>query len=267
MTRSVYPYLLVSLGLHLLVLLMLLILTGPQPPEVRQRRVVIEFSRREVHPVPSGEPRPAEILVPQAEPLSGSLDLSGPSTLSAPSGRMPGLPERMPGVPERLPEHSRPTRARGWPGSRIELPAEAEKASVAPEPGFHVSMPDLEDILDDVPSAAAPEAKDVSESREHGTLASGALEWRGRERKVLKSVRPEFPAVLLQEGQEVDVEATFRVAPNGQVTRVDIYRSSGYAVVDRAVEQALLNYLFEPSGVDDEDTGKIRFSYRLERSN
>ena len=33
MTRSLYPYLLVSLGLHLLVLLALLVLRGPQLTE------------------------------------------------------------------------------------------------------------------------------------------------------------------------------------------------------------------------------------------
>ncbi|MBN1835339.1 MAG: TonB family protein, partial [Spirochaetales bacterium] len=78
---------------------------------------------------------------------------------------------------------------------------------------------------------------------------------------------PEFPEVLLQEGQEVDVEATFKVAPNGQVTQVEIIRSSGYSTVDRAVERALADYLFEASAGEQEDTGRIQFRFRLERLN
>ena len=63
------------------------------------------------------------------------------------------------------------------------------------------------------------------------------------------------------------MEATFKVAPNGQVTHVEITRSSGYSAVDRAVERALSNYLFEASTTDEEDTGRIRFRFRLERVN
>jgi TonB family protein len=259
MTRGVYPYVLVSLGLHLLVILGLLILKGPQLPEVRQRKVVLEFSRREARAIVSRQTPATEISEPDPQPLSGSLDLSGPRTLPTPSARLPAMPER----------GSAPGRSQVLPASRVELPAKKAPAAALPEPEIRIPTPDLEEILAEVPAAvpSAEAAENAEQARQHGTLASGALEWRGRERKVLKSVRPEFPAVLLQEGQEVDVEAAFAVAPSGQVTEVEITRSSGYAVVDSSVERALLNYLFEPSDGDEADTGKIRFSYRLERGN
>ena len=63
------------------------------------------------------------------------------------------------------------------------------------------------------------------------------------------------------------MEATFKVAPSGPVTQVEMTRSSGYSTVDRAVERALVNYLVEASATDDEDTGRIRFRFRLERLN
>jgi TonB family protein len=64
----------------------------------------------------------------------------------------------------------------------------------------------------------------------------------------------------------VDVVAAFAVAPNGQVTRVEIMRSSGFASVDRAVVQALHNALFDASPGDAEDQGRISFHFRLERN-
>ena len=147
---------------------------------------------------------------------------------------------------------------------------------MAPElPSVRADVPAPEELLADIPGLDAPPAAvgaslspaAATVEQERRYLQSGALEWRGRERKVLRAVRPEFPEVLRQEGLGVDVEASFTVAPNGQVTEVDITRSSGYASVDRAVVRALKNYLFEPSDIGQDDVGVQRFSYRLERSN
>jgi len=261
MTRAGLPYLMVSLGLHLALLLVLLFLKGPQLPEIRQRRVVIELSPRREVPERSEvrpEQRTAEILAPVAEPLSGSLDLSGPRSLAVPSGRVPA--ERTSSRSESLPA------AR----AALALP-EAGEAAEVPRAAIRMSVPTVDEILADLPAPTPAAMGDgpsaAGERPAHGYLDPGALEWRGRERKVIKATRPEFPEVLLQEGQEVDVEATFKVAPNGQVVRVEITRSSGYSTVDRAVERALANYLFETSTTDDEDTGRIRFRFRLERLN
>ena len=59
------------------------------------------------------------------------------------------------------------------------------------------------------------------------------------------------------------MEAAFIVAPSGQVTSVVITRSSGFASVDREVEQALRDALFAESS--QEDSGRIQFRFRLER--
>jgi TonB family protein len=121
------------------------------------------------------------------------------------------------------------------------------------------------------PAGAAPPARATAPAaqpggQQGGLIPASALEWRGRERRLLKAAQIEFPDVLLKEGVEVDVEAVFTVAASGQVTGVSIERSSGYATVDRAVEQALLSYLFEESAAGEEDQGRVQFRFRLARA-
>ncbi|MBN1834440.1 MAG: hypothetical protein JW820_01250, partial [Spirochaetales bacterium] len=206
MTRARPRYLLISLGLHAAVLLSLLLVSAPRLPEVRQRRVVIELSpRRELaRPEEAGpDPQRAEILAPEVEPLAASLDLEGPASLAAPSAR---LPVDAPAVPPEAPA-----------AGRAELPSpESSRAAAAPRAELRLPRPAAETILADLPSPGQEASRAVpvpAAAPPAGYLDPGALEWRGRERKVIKAARPEFPEVLLQEGQEVDVEATFKVAP------------------------------------------------------
>jgi TonB family protein len=107
--------------------------------------------------------------------------------------------------------------------------------------------------------------EDSERAKEGGYTEAGALEWRGRERKLLKTAGIAFPDILLDEGLEVDVVAVFTVASNGQVIEVDIVRSSGYASVDTAVQRALYGYLFEPAADSSEDVGQVQYRFRLER--
>jgi TonB family protein len=97
-----------------------------------------------------------------------------------------------------------------------------------------------------------------------GYMPPAALEWRTGGRSLLLQPRLRFPELLLEKGLEVDVEAAFIVAPSGQVTSVVITRSSGFASVDREVEQALRDALFAESS--QEDSGRIQFRFRLERT-
>ena len=162
MTRAGLPYLLVSLGLHLAVLLLLLALKGPQLPDIRQRRVVIEFSpRREVpqRPEARSEQRPAEILAPAAEPLSGSLDLSGPRSLALPPGRAPAEGASSPSATQ--------------PAARAALALpEASEAAVVPRAGIRMSVPTVVEVLADLPVPTAEPSGErpavAGESPAHG---------------------------------------------------------------------------------------------------
>ena len=247
MTENIRPYFLFSLGFHLCLILLLLLVKGPRAAEVVPRRVVIEFSQSRERTLPAVVPEQTRLpdLAPQE--LAESLKMQGPRTLAIPGTKSTVVSPQ-------------PKLSIG--GERLTY-ATAEKP-LLPQPSSPAAAPRLPAQLP-VKELATPPA--LTQAEESGFTEAGALEWRGRERKVLRAVRPEFPEVLRQEGLGVDVEASFTVAPNGQVTEVDITRSSGYASVDRAVVRALKNYLFEPSDIGQDDVGVQRFSYRLERSN
>jgi len=206
--------------------------------------VVIEFSPH-LEPNPSAV-APEQTRLPDLEPreLAGSLKMEGPKILSVPGAGAVALQE---------------LRAVG--GDRLRYTA-TEKP-VLPGRSIAVAPPRPEELLAREIETPAP-ASQLPE--ENGFTRAGALEWRGRERKLLKTAGIPFPDILLEEGLEVDVAAVFSVAPSGQVIDVDIVRSSGYASVDRAVERAILSYLFEVSDDTSADVGEIRYRFRLERS-
>jgi TonB family protein len=237
-------YFLVSLAIHVGLVLLLFLLKGPQAPELIPRRVVIEFSPH-LERSPSAV-APEQTRLPDLEPqeLAGSLKMEGPKTLSVPGAGAVALQE-----------------SRDVGGDRLRYTA-TEKP-VLPKRSIAVAPPRPEELLSREIETPAP-ALQLPE--ENGFTRAAALEWKGRERKLLKTAGIPFPDILLEEGLEVDVAAVFSVAPSGQVIDVDIVRSSGYASVDRAVERALLSYLFEASDDTSTDLGEIQYRFRLERS-
>jgi outer membrane biosynthesis protein TonB len=253
MKESYRPYLLISLGIHLCLFALLFLVKGPQAPEVPSRRVVVRFSAQERKPVPSraaGSAARAALPVMEPRELVGSLQLKGPAALKLPTVRAAAGPAVIRGSEEAVVERAA-VRGRDEPL----LPGKALAAAApAPEQLFV--------------REAENEVADAAESRERdsGFTPAAALEWKGKERSLLKQATIDFPTILLEEGLEVDVEAAFTVAPSGQVVEVEIIRSSGLASVDRAVERALLGYLFNRSGDSGTDKGRIKFRFRLERS-
>ena len=237
-------YLLVSLAIHLCLILLLFLLKGPQAPELIRRRVVIEFSpplERSLSAV-----TPERTRLPDLEPreLAGSLRMQGPKTLSVPGTGAAAQRE-------------------SWDIGGDRFRYTVEEKPIIPKRSISVAPPRPEELLireieTPFPALTLPE--------EDGFTRPGALEWKGRERKLLKTAGIPFPDILLEEGLEVDVAAVFSVAPSGQVIEVEIVRSSGYASVDRAVERALLSYLFEASDDTSTDVGEIQYRFRLERS-
>jgi len=252
MTENIRPYFLISLGFHLCLLILLLLMKGPQVTEVVPRRVVIEFSQRRERTLPAAAPQQTRLphLAPQE--MAESLKMQGPRTLS------------MPGTKPAVDVPPRPELSRG--GERLTYAISEEP--LLPSPSSPAVAPRLPEQFVTRELESAPELPPSEEGGLHeegGFSESGALEWRGRERKLLKTAGISFPDILLEEGLEVDVVAAFTVAANGQVTEVDIVRSSGYASVDTAVQRALYSYLFEPSDDSSEDVGQIQVRFRLER--
>jgi TonB family protein len=255
MTENIRLYFLISLGFHLCLILLLFLMKGPRVAEVVPRRVVIEFSRsrERTPPVIAPQPRLPD-LAPQE--LAESLKMQGPRTLAMP-GTKPAVD----------PQQLEFTRG----GERIAYAAREEP--LLPGPSSPAAAPILPaqllaEELELPPAAALEDGASVGDgesSEDGGYTEEGALEWRGRERKLLKTAGISFPDILLEKGMEVDVVAGFTVAANGQVVEVDIIRSSGYASADTAVQRALYSYLFEPSADSSDDSGQIQVRFRRER--
>ena len=256
MTENVRLYFLISLGIHFSLVILLFLMKGPQVAEVVPRRVVIEFNQSRERQLPPVAPEQTRLPDLQPQEMAGSLKMEGPKTLA-----MPGM---------KLAEDTRrPEIAAG--GERLAY--ETLEKPLLPGPISPAAAPILpESVLTGQlvsPAGAQPAeavaAEEGERTEEGGYTEAGALEWRGRERKVLEKAGIPFPDILLEEGLEADVVAVFTVAANGQVMEVDILRSSGYGSVDAAVQRALYSYLFEPSADSSEDVGQVQVRFRLER--
>lgn len=71
-----------------------------------------------------------------------------------------------------------------------------------------------------------------------------------------------YPAELITRGVEAEVEVRLTVADDGRVIGAEVLRSSGFSTVDAEAQQALRRILF---AAERAVTGTIRISYRLER--
>jgi TonB family protein len=252
MTENFRLYLLISLAFHLCLVLVLFLMKGPRLTEVVPRRVVIEFTQGRERTLQTIAPQQTRLpdLAPQE--LVESLKMQGPKTLA-----MPGT-QSVVDVPPQPEFAGRDERLSYLPTEKPLLPDPAPPAAAPLLPAQLLA----EEMVN---TPALIPVEDEEPFEDGGYTEAGALEWRGRERKLLKTPGISFPDVLLEEGLEVDVVAVFTVAPNGQVIEVDIVRSSGYATVDTAVQRALYSYLFEPSADSNEDVGQIQYRFRLER--
>jgi TonB family protein len=270
MRENIRLYFLISLGFHLCLIILMLLVKGPRVSEVIPRRVVVEF-RQAREQIPSAIPEEQSRL-PDLDPreMAESLQMQGPKSLSIPgTAPMTARADReLPVGGQRLEftRKDKPVLPEGnTPTAAPVLPAEMLSTELtAGELELPVEKPN--DPSRQLSGTTASSAI-VQPSEESGISEAGALEWKGRERQLLRTAGIAFPDILLEEGLEVDVVAVFSVAANGQVMDVDIERSSGYASVDRAVERALLEYLFEPSDTESEDVGQIQYRFRLERRN
>jgi TonB family protein len=231
-------YLSFSLVVHAGLAILFLLLRSPQPARLEQSRVILDLRpvNRQVSPEPV--PRAAN----EAGPGSSAVSLFSPGE----------------DIPAPAPA----------PAGRTQTAARSERVSTgddgvlpAPAPEMNIILPAPAAVLEEVLArgASSPPRRPAARAGEPD------LVWSGSGRRLLKQGDLYFPDILLQEAQEVDVEASFLVSPDGRVTQIEITRSSGYILVDRAIERALYEYLFEGSATGEMETGLIRFRFRLER--
>jgi TonB family protein len=233
-------YLGLSLAVHAVLAVLFLLLRAPQPARTEEMRVILEFTPLESSQLRATAERPA-----------AGVQASGAAVPSFPPGE--DIPAPVPGYP-----------GRALAAGSSERTAAAEFRLPAP-PAYEaeIAVPAPAAVLDRVRNRAAGSGRREAQS----ALPAGDTElvWSGSGRRLLKQGDLSFPDILLREGQELDVEARFNVSPEGRVTNIKITRSSGYILVDRAIERALSEYLFEGSATGEMETGLIRFRFRLER--
>jgi outer membrane biosynthesis protein TonB len=127
-------------------------------------------------------------------------------------------------------------------------------------------MPSARDVLADTAAAEQPVPGAAASSVEAAGSPFGTdVAWEGLPRKLIRRRVPEFPTILSAIGQEVELEAKITVAPLGNVTRVEITRSSGYIDIDASVEAALHDFVFSQVEGRTETVGTERFRFRLEK--
>ena len=257
MTENVRPYFLISLVFHLCLVLLLFLIKGPRVEEAAARRVVIEFSQAREQPLPAVAPEQTRLPDLAPKEFAESLKMQGPKTLALPGTKST--------VDSPRPEFSRAAERLTYAATEKPLAPAASSPDAAPQLPAQLFTKELADPSAVLPVEPGESAREEERSEAGGFSEAGALEWIGRERKLLKSAGITFPNILLEEGLEADVVAVFTVAANGQVIAVDITRSSGYASVDTAVQRAVKGYLFEPSADSSEDVGQIQYRFRLER--
>jgi TonB family protein len=248
--RKYLLYLAFSLGFHGCLLLAFSFWKVAREPQPEQRVVLLEV--RNLMP---RQARPGER---SSAPAPGSNLIGG---LAVPEPGALGVLPAEPHASRALRAGVKIAATEPAPIERSEKPRLAERSDTLsfPSPAETLLKALSGNALEPIPPA--PAAAEV----EGGYTQETALEWKGRQRQLLRSLQLSFPELLAEKGLEVDVEAAFAVAPSGQVIRVEITRSSGFASVDRAVEQAMYNTLFEASSGEAEDQGRIRLHFRLER--
>jgi protein TonB len=222
--RGMIVTLLVSLGLHLAALMVVLLLlhTGA--------------------PMADGPEQPTEVELVMEE-HKGDL---------RPNATSPQVPaEARPKA-----DHSTETPASPVPApieSKAEVPAAAEPA-MAPDPARKQATP--------TPDAAAT-AQSVPQAAQQGltvTLSgtdspSDARAWGDRiipaaPDAVFHNRPPEYPAEAALNGEQGTVVLMIHVSPEGSTAGVDVLRSSGYALLDRAAREAVLRWRFLPAVKD-----------------
>ncbi len=92
----------------------------------------------------------------------------------------------------------------------------------------------------------------------------GAIEIEGCiQGKVVRRVKPEYPVRARREGWQGVVVVQIVLSSNGTIKNLDILKSSGYDILDRAAVEAIRNWQFS-SNVPEGCSGKITMRFVLE---
>ncbi len=224
----------VSLGFHLLLLAVLLLV---RQPAAEPRAAALRLTLAQPDRGPAANTAAAQPAVPAAVAATSAAGAARPNPVAgaaAPRARPAQTP-----VASR-PEAGRAAAHRGSPPRPAAALAAALAVIAQPAGAPPTPVPDRV-------SAPRPPQPRVS--------SAGLPEPR-------HEIDLPYPAELITRGVEAEVEVRLTVADDGRVIGAEVLRSSGFSTVDAEAQQALRRILF---AAERTVTGTIRISYRLER--
>ena len=240
-----------SLFVHLAILQIPLQLLSLSPPAAREERRVDLIFEGEAAKTPVRGTRVSSPL--DSSPLPAASIAAVEVPLEASRSAVAVLPQEEP-LSIRPASDLGGIKADAEPlrGSQFASPQEVLADMTASEPAFLTPTPEV---------PAAPAAPAV----ESGAAGEPKIEWEGEPRKPVHQQYPQFPRVLQLSGQEGECEAKITVSPAGNVTRVEIAKSSGYPEIDASVLATIRGWLFSRANNAKDAVGIVRLRFRLER--
>jgi periplasmic protein TonB len=255
-SRRLIVTVVVSLGLHAAALIVVLFLlhagvpavaTVDKPTEVE---LVMEEHKGDLRPTarPSpSAPKPAtqQPPVPQPDPSA-----------SAAAVKEPEAPQ--PNAPEQTAASIPPTQA----------PGETPKQAAKPEQPAPVEEAKRESVPAPPAAQTAPVISLQGTDSPSDARAFGDRVIPARPDAVFHNRPPEYPIEAGLSGQEGVVKVVIHVSPAGTAVGVDLVSSSGYVLLDRAAEDAVMRWRFMPAVKDGRPVASdmgIMFTFGLDR--
>jgi protein TonB len=248
--RALLITLLVSLGLHLaaVVAVLLLLHGGVQVADEPEKPAEVELVMVE-H---KGDTAPA--ATPPAAPVA------------APAKKTPSEDQKPPSETAKAapPPAQPPVEALSDTSKETDAPAIASSPASAPQPPVQEPVPETASApsTKETPPLPAQEARPEQKPAPataavtlnlHGTDSpSDATAWGDRilpasPDAVFHNRPPEYPDEAVRNGEHGTVVVLIHVSSSGRTAGVDVIRSSGYVVLDRAASEAVARWRFLPA--------------------
>ncbi len=95
-------------------------------------------------------------------------------------------------------------------------------------------------------------------------ISSGRITGPAGGRGILRSVEPSYPAWAEASGVKGEVELKFWVTPTGEISEVEVWKTSGWSGFDNSASQALRQWRFGPIEEKERQWGIISFVFEFE---
>ena len=207
---------------------------------------------------PTAAPAIAEATPPQPKPAPDTPKAAAPAPDAPPAA--PATAAAAPPPPKPAPDTPKAAAVapKAPPAAPVVAEAEAEPPAAAPPPP---SPP--------APASPQDELRFNSAELESDTnaLVTGDLVVPPSPDVKYHNRKPSYPMTAALEGEQGAVILLIHVSPDGLVNGVDVVRSSGFSVLDRAARDAVLTWHFLPSVRDGQAVPSdvpIRFVFALD---